>query len=315
MDGVFYARSELTDPWAIAMPPIPNCLMFHVVTAGRCWLEDDAGDPVRLEPGVFALIPHGEGHRLSCTPGQPAVDLFDIPREEIGEHYEVIRHGGDPGGGGQSTQLICGAVRFEHPAARRLASFLPRRMVIESWTAPQSAWIRSTLHLMAEEARAMQPGGETLITRLADILVIQAIRTWIAEDPAARTGWLGALQDPQIGRALQQIHRDPAAAWSVASLAAAASMSRSAFAARFAALVGESPMQYVARHRMQQAVTWLREETTPMAEIARRLGYCSEAAFSRAFKRVIGQSPGAVRRAGVRGPIADEPRTMAGPDA
>jgi len=295
MSGVFCTRSEFTEPWGLALPAMPDCLMFHVVTSGRCWLEDEAAGPRLLQPGVFALVPHGEGHRLSSAPGIAAAQLFDLPREQISERYEILRHGS----GGAATHMVCGAVRFDHPAAQHLVKLLPRRIILEAWSSPQMNWIQSTLRLMAVEAEQLRPGGETLVTRLADILVIQAIRSWIAEDPAAQTGWLGALQDKQIGRALLLIQRDPARVWTVASLAAEVAMSRSAFAVRFAELVGQSPMQYVAQWRMHIALTWLKEEDAPLSDLAGRLGYQSEAAFSRAFKRVIGLSPGAVRRNGV----------------
>lgn len=149
---------------------------------------------------------------------------------------------------------------------------------------------------MADEARVLKPGGEEIITRLADILVIQVIRAWIMETPAAKTGWLGALQDPQIGHAPLCIHRDPGRAWSITSLASEVAMSRSAFAARFTDLVGEPPMHYVTRWQMYLALTWLKEEEAPLVDVAERLGYQSEAAFSRAFKRHIGVPPGAARR-------------------
>jgi len=197
-----------------------------------------------------------------------------------------------------ATSLVCGAVRFDHPAAHHLVKLLPRMISVEAWSSPQADWIQSTLRFMAAEAQALRPGGETVITRLADILVIQAIRSWIAQDPAAQTGWLGALQDEQIGRAISLIHRDPARAWTVASLAAEVAMSRSAFAARFTELVGEPAMHHVARWRMYVALTWLKEDGAALGELASRLGYQSEAAFSRAFKRIIGVSPGAVRRNG-----------------
>lgn len=129
-------------------------------------------------------------------------------------------------------------------------------------------------------------------------MVIQAIRSWIAEDPTAQTGWLGALYDDRIGPAVLRIQRDPARPWTVASLGREVAMSRSAFAARFRGLVGETPMQYITRWRMHLAATWLREGEAPLTEPASRLGYQSEAAFSRAFRRVIGLSPGAVRRQG-----------------
>src|SRR5262249_26973974 len=140
-------------------------------------------------------------------------------------------------------------------------------------------------------------GGETVITRLADILVIQAIRAWIARDPAAQTGWLGALRDKRIGGALALIHRSPAAAWTLASLPARVGMSRSAVAARFTSLVGESAMHYVMKWKMHTALLWILENDIALSEVAARLGYESEAAFSRAFKRVLGVSPGASQMA------------------
>ena len=292
MSGIIYSRCEFTAPWGLALPALPGCLMFHVVTAGECWLEVEGVAPCLLRPGELALVPHGEGHRLASAPGLPAAGLFGLPREEVGERYEVLRQGG----GGAPTRLICGAVRFDHPAARHLVDALTRLFGVAVWSAPEREWLASTLRFMAAEARALRPGGEAVITRLADILVIQAIRAWMARDPAARTGWLGALRDPQIGQAIALIHRDPARPWTVAALAAEVAMSRSAFAARFTALVGEPPLHYVRRWRMLVAVTWLQEDGAALGELAARLGYESEAAFSRAFKRVMGVSPGAARR-------------------
>lgn len=292
MSGVFYTRSEFTAPWGLALPAFPDCLMFHVVTSGRCWLEIEGADPHLLQPGNLALVPHGEGHRLLSEPGVPAAKLFDLPREQISERYEILRHGQ----GGTAANMICGTVRFDHPAAHQLVRLLPKLICIEAWQSPQMEWIQSTLHLMATEAREMRPGGETIITRLADILIVQTIRSWMAEDPLAQTGWLGALQDKQIGYAILLVQRDPGRVWTVASLAEEIAMSRSAFAARFKKLVGESPMQYITRWRMNVALTWLRNEEMSVGELADRLGYQSEAAFSRAFKRFIGVSPGAARR-------------------
>lgn len=150
--------------------------------------------------------------------------------------------------------------------------------------------------------RAEGIGERRALTRLADILVIQALRAWLAQDPAAQRGWLGALQDPQLGRAIASIHRDPARAWTLAALAKEAAMSRSAFAARFSTRVGEPAMQDLARWRMHLAHAQLQEGDVALAELAERLGYGSEAAFSRAFKRFLGVSPGAVRRASSAAP-------------
>ena len=266
--------------------------MFHFVTAGRCRLDVKGSAALELRPGELALVPHGEGHKLASARGVPAAKLFDLYREPVSERYEILRHGG----GGAATRIVCGAVRFEHPTAVHLVSLLPSVICSPAGNSPQTEWIHGTLRFMAGEASTMAPGSETIVTRLADILVIQAIRAWIASDPAAHGGWLGALQDRHIGRAMALIHREPARDWTLASLAAEVAMSRSALAARFTAKVGEPVMQYLTRWRMHLAMTRLRETDVGIGELADDLGYGSEAAFSRAFKRTLGMPPGAVRR-------------------
>jgi len=294
MNGLLYSCCEFSEPWGMELPPIGDCLMFHVVISGRCLLEVDGAELTPLQQGDLALVPHGEGHRLLSEPGAAAPHLFDIPREEVSEHYEIVRHGG----GGAATRMVCGVVRFDEPAAQQLVKLLPKVIRVEASNSPEMEWIQTTLRLMAVEARDVRPGGETVTTRLADILVIQAIRSWIAQDGVAQSGWLGALQDKQIGPAISLIHREPGRVWTVASLADEVAMSRSAFAARFTELVGEPAMQYVTRWRMHVALTRLKDDEAPLGELADRLGYQSEAAFSRAFKRFIGISPGAARRNG-----------------
>lgn len=292
MSGTFYAVSDLSGPWGMDMPPLPDSMMFHFVTEGRCWLTVEGEEPRCLEPGALALVPHGRGHALTSEPGGATVDLFDLPRQELHERYELIRVDGE----GPTVRLVCGAVHFDDPAARRLVEFLPRMICVDAWDAPQMEWLHSTLRFMGSEARDLKPGGETIITRLADVLVIQVLRTWIARANDVGQGWLRAIQDPKIGRAIALVHRDPAQPWSVDSLAEAVRMSRSSFAAHFRQLTGETPMQYVTQWRISVALSWLREEKLSLAELATRLGYRSEAAFSRAFKRTTGVSPGRVRR-------------------
>jgi len=291
MNGAFYCHSELTAPWGLTLPPMSGYIWFHVVTAGRLRLETEDGHSEWLQPSELALVPHGTGHRLRSEPGAAAPPILDLPLEQVSDRYEVLRHGG----GGARTTLICGAVRFDHAAARNLVQILPETVHIQASQSSQIDLMQSTLRLMAAEARELRPGGEAVMTRLADILVIQAIRSWIETDPAARTGWVGALRDRQIGRAMTLIHRDPARPWTLASLAGELAMSRS-FAARFSELVDEPAMQYLTRWRMQLALHALQEEGATVAELANRLGYRSEAAFARAFKRVIGTAPGAVKR-------------------
>jgi AraC-like DNA-binding protein len=292
MNGAYYCRSELTAPWGLTLPPMPGYLWFHVVTSGRIWLETGDDERNWIQLGDLALVPHGHGHVLRSEPGAPAPGILELERELVSGRYEILRHGA----GGAPTGLICGAVRFAHPAAANLIEILPKTIHVEASSNPRLDWMHSMLRLMAAEASELRPGGEAVITRLGDILVIQAIRAWMESDPAAQSGWLGALQDPKIGRAISLIHRDPARDWTVAALAHELAMSRSAFAARFTELVGEPVMTYVARWRMHVAVAALKEEGATVGQLADRLGYRSEAAFSRAFKRVIGASPGAIRR-------------------
>ena len=284
MSGTFYCRNELTAPWGATMPDMADCLWFHVLTSGRCDVEVD-GQVISLEPGDVLLVPGGQRHRLFYGEAESPV-VTTLPHEFETENYAILRHGG----GGAVTHLVCGAVRFDHPAAKHLVTVLPNVLHVR-----QADDMRATIDLMAAEAKAVRPGGEAVITRLADVLVIQTIRSWLATDPAARTGWLGALQDQQIGQALALIHRDPAQPWTVERLAHRTAMSRSAFAARFTELVGEPAMRYVTRWRMHVAMNRLKNRDSTVSEIARGLGYESEAAFSRAFKRIVGVSPGQAR--------------------
>jgi AraC-like DNA-binding protein len=289
MSGAFYCRSEFTEPWGLTLPPLPDYLWFHVVTAGRLSIDLGDGELTTLHSGDLALVTQGAGHRLCSSPDAPMPGILDLERDEISDRYEILRHGG----GGPLSRVMCGAVRFDDPAARSLVALLPEIIFID---AAGAAPMQATVGLIAAETKDLRAGGEAVITRLADVLVIQAIRGWIETDPAAQTGWLGALRDEHIGRALALIHGDPARAWTVEALARELAMSRSAFAARFTQLVGEPVMQYVTDWRMRVAVDALRTEGATIAELAGRLGYRSEAAFARAFKRVVGVAPGTIKR-------------------
>jgi len=291
LTGTLYSRAELTAPWGIALPPFEGCMMFHVVTSGHCWLAVDGDEPRLLRQGSLALVPHGNGHSIRRRPEDGTVPLFDIPVEQVSDRYEIMHYGG----GGDLTQLTCGVVRFNHVAGRQLIALLPKVLQVDSWADDEGSWLQSTLRFIAHEARALRPGGETVITHLADILIIQAIRAWIDSAPEAERGWLAALRDVQVGKALAAIHREPEKAWTVASLASEVGMSRSGFSARFTTLVGESAMRYLTQWRMQLAHAQLQETSDSLSVLADRLGYQSEAAFCRAFKREFGVPPGSVR--------------------
>ena len=293
MRGTFYSRTEASAPWALEMPAIADSVSFHVVTAGSCWLEVPDAQPVELRPGDLALVPHGRGHILASSPGvRPAARVDLLPQHYLGEHYSVLTYGG----GGATSRLICGIVGFDEPAARALLKTLPPVLHVDATIGSGPTLVHDTVRLMASELADLRPGGETVTTRLADILVVQAIRTWLEHDPAARTGWLGALHDERIGRAITAIHRDPGDDWSLERLAREAAMSRSTFAARFTELVGQPAMTYLTHWRMSVAHTRLQEGTSTVSSIAASLGYRSDAAFTRAFTRTTGRTPSAVRR-------------------
>lgn len=291
LSGTFFCRSELSAPWGIELPPMSESLMFHIVTKGSAWIAFSNGDKFQMEAGDFVLVPQGRGHAILDSPDTRAINLFDYERPLLSPRYELL----EIDGGGTPTSLICGMGALKDPAAKRMVSLLPGFIPMRAAT-PGNEWLRGSVQVMMEEARSLGPGGDAVITRFSDILVVQAIRHWLRNDPGARSGWLGALQDPQVGRALALIHRDPTHPWTVATLAGAVGVSRSGLAARFADLVGETPMTYLRQWRFEVARNWLRDTDQTQAEIAEQLGYESEASFSRAFKKATGQTPGSVRR-------------------
>lgn len=264
--------------------------MFHIMTSGSCLLNVQE-ERIQLNAGDFALVPHGQGHALLSDDEVSPTPLLDTKRDLITEHYETL----SLGEGEESATMICGAVRFEHPVALRIMEVLPKIIHLKS-THDENESIRNTIRLIVSEASVLNLGGDALITRLSDILVIQTVRSWIEQNAEARKGWFGALHDPQIGKAISSIHREPTFHWSLETLAQNVGMSRSAFAARFMSLIGESPMQYVRHWRMRIAIDHLKENRDTIATIAEAFGYESEAAFSRAFKKSIGTSPGSFRK-------------------
>jgi len=290
LESSFYARSELKAPWGLSFT-VSDGPSFHMIVAGCCWLRIDA-ERIPLRAGDLVLLPHGEEHQIADPPEAEAVSLVALPSERVGQNAALLCYGGD----GPAALLICGGVRFAGPLAHPLLDLLPRVLLHRDEQETAHAWLDATLAMLGAEALSLRPGSAAVMTRLADILVLQTIRVWLERDKGRRFGWLRALSDPDIGSALALIHRRAEDPWTVASLAREVHLSRSVFAERFSRLVGMSPMQYVTRWRMSLASSWLREEHMTASEAAHRLGYSSEAAFSRAFKRHHQMPPGAFRR-------------------
>jgi AraC-like DNA-binding protein len=289
LSGVSYCRTEVTAPWGIEIPAEEGAV-FHFVAEGGCWLRTASLSPQRLEAGDMVLLPRGAGHALVDVPDGVARPVGAMSREPLGERTFRLRGGG----GGTRALLVCCDLGFEDSSVHPLLQLMPEVLLVRGAEAADPSLVM-LLETMAAEIAAQRIGGATVMARLADTIITRVIRGWVETRSGDTTGWLTAIRDPQIGRALAAIHRRPEHAWSVTALADVAGMSRSLFSERFTAVVGASPAQYVTRWRMHLARTWLRAGR--VSEVAARLGYQSEAAFSRAFKRAVGHAPSEQRRA------------------
>lgn len=295
LTGTFYCQSRLTAPWGVAIPGFDNVMSFAVIAGGRCWMTVGSGEPFQVEKGDLLLITKGMSLSFRSDLKTALLTLDELPIRKITELYEVLEFGG----GGEETSIMYGIVRLDHAASGLLMQLLPDVLKIDTWAEDVGGWLQGTLQFITREASELKPGGETVITRLADVVVIEAIRRWINTAPEANRGWLQAARDPQIGRAVLAIHRSPANDWTVETLAQVAGMSRSAFSARFTQLVGMPVIEYLTTWRMHLARAKLLETSQSIGAIAAGLGYQSEPAFNRAFKRVFSAPPGQVRREGL----------------
>ncbi len=292
VSSVCYGRVELGAPWGVQVRG-GEAASFHVLLRGNCWLEVEGMEPVALTSGDLFALPHGHAHVLRdamTTEPVPLSDLIAGSPQTLGGALRV-------GGGGPTSTLVCGCFHFEDRKNNPLLSVLPPLVMVKGEDGRAVQWLEPTLQFMACEAASGRPGSKTVISRLADVLFIQIVRAFLASTPESHRGWLRALTEPQIGTALSLIHQNPNHGWTVANLAAKVGMSRSTFAGRFVEFVGEPPLHYVTRWRMQKAAALLREGSKTLADIADRVGYESEAAFSKAFKRWVGAAPGAYRKA------------------
>lgn len=282
-----YCRSELASPWGLHFAS-RNCAVFHVLHRGNGFFQISGDNEwLPFHEGDLLLLPKGHEHTIVETPNTPP--LRNLELDQWGECV-LMRWSDAP-----NAVILCGTFDFEYLRAASLFRYLPDMITIPySVNSP----LNRVLALMAEEAESQRPAKEVVLRRLADILFVQIVQRWVEIHAQQNSGWLGAFHDPLIGKALELIHLQPQHAWTVASLARAVACSRSAFAARFTALVSEPPIEYLTRWRMQIASRLLTEEPAlTIGEIAARVGYHSEAAFSKAFKRLLGVSPITYRNA------------------
>jgi AraC-like DNA-binding protein len=261
--------------------------VFHAVTAGSCWLRISEQEPRELVAGDVVLLPAGVAHVLASAPSGPVRLWNDIAKAQArSEAGEIVLDG--PGG---SAHVLCAAYDYDCDVAHPLITLLPPVLFVSSHESAPADTMRATLSALQRELASRPAAWGTVVDRLIDVLFVHVLRAWLASDGRRETSWLGALRDPGIARALTVMHSNPAAPWTIASLARETSLSRATLTRRFTSLVGEPPLSYLTRWRMDVAAQRLRETNDAVSAIARRVGYTSEFAFSRAFTRLRGDAP------------------------
>jgi AraC family transcriptional activator of mtrCDE len=283
-NAVVLCRSRMPAPWGMKISAREG-VMFHIVTEGACWLRRPEADPLRLSEGDLVLLPQGLDH-----------DVVDDPASKAEPLGAFLSKPSFPPNGSPTTTLICGVYLADVELAHPMLLALPTVMHFAARTVQATPPLASTLALLRAEIEAPSPGSEALVQHLFDVLFVYIVRAWTDEGSLERRGWLSALKEPALSKAMARIHAEPAKTWTVETLAREAGLSRAAFARRFAEQVGEPPLSYLTRWRMIVASRLLNSSGASLAEVAERVGYESEFAFSRAFKRSRGVSPARFRQ-------------------
>jgi AraC-like DNA-binding protein len=304
LSGAVYFDFDLSSPWvaeappsrelaAIVMPRAQRVIEYHLIAHGACWGQVVGGEPVRLREGDVIAFPHGDAHVLSSAPGMrmaPSLKMFVRGAASLPIFHEL------GGGGDERARIVCCFLGLDDRPFNPLLSALPPVIHLSAY-GPQATtgWLATLMHIAVTESRGTRAGGENVLGRLSELIFVETIRRYLETLPPSQAGWLAGVRDPTVGQALAALHADPATAWTVDRLARAVGASRSVLAERFAMLVGQPPMQYLAMWRMQLASRRLRDGE-PVGAVAAAVGYESEAAFSRTFKRLVGHAPGAWRK-------------------
>jgi AraC-like DNA-binding protein len=272
---------RLSSPWSLHFPPVKGA-GFHVVLEGSCWLVAPEGPPLRLGPGDVAFLHRGRGHGLAEDPATAlaAIEAGAAPADTSAA---------------ASVTLLCGSYQLDQVRPHPLLRDLPDVLHLPAKVGRHPS-LRTTVELLGTELGAARPGTDAVVPALVDILLFFILRTWIDEQPELDGGWPAALATPGIAAALEAIHAEPARPWTVEELGRCAGMSRAVFARRFAALVGEPPLTYLTRWRLQRAAHLLRSSDEPLRAISERIGYTSSFAFAKSFKRAYGVAPGTYRK-------------------
>jgi len=296
MRGTLYFRTSFTKPWGVAVPAYENVARFHFAHRGQCLVAvDGADEPVSLAQGDLIIIPHGAAHDLYCghLPERTIMPLDAVLQKSGYDGSGVLVYGG--GGPHSETQLICGHFSFVPKARHILMERLPPYIHIQNYGESAGKWMEATLRLIGEEAGGTRMGGDLIALKMSEVILAQAVRSFMESDEAVNWG-LGAFSDANLRRALDAFHKSPTEAWTVASLAQAAGMSRTSFAVAFQKSMNMTPMEYVTGWRLEIAKKQLSNPTKTLSDAAESAGYASDSAFSRAFKKATGLTPAVFKK-------------------
>ena len=309
LTGAVFLEMELRAEWSyltvpartiadMLMPNADHVIPYHLVTEGKCYARLVDGDPVELGAGDLILFPGGDRHILA-TASEAALRLK--PVDIAGESLDTLLKRGDitalrTGDSGKATRIVCGFLACDRRLAEPILLSLPRLFKVSMRDGGAAAWVQSSIRYSVSESASARPGSAMVLARLSEVLFAEAIRHYMDRLSPDQPGWLAALRDRHVGRTLALLHEQPAFPWTVDELSKQVGLSRSALGERFKTLIGVAPMQYLTRWRILLAAAQLRESSVPIIQVAVEVGYESEAAFNRAFKRELGLPPAAWRK-------------------
>jgi AraC-like DNA-binding protein len=327
--GAFFFYVEGAHPWVVEtsqagdlipliMPGVEHLMEFHGIASGSCWAAVVGGEAIQLNKGDVILFPHGDAHVMSSAPGMRAEvldgGLHFTPRPPQlpycltpGQGASVARLDG----GGEETTVVCGFLGCDAKPFNPLLASMPRVLRMPGIACEGTSWVANFLRSVVEESSRKRPGGEAVLERMSEMLFVEVLRRYVDTLPPDQTGWLAGMRDVAVGRALALMHERPADTWTLEELGDQAGLSRSVLHERFVHFIGQTPMQYLSQWRMQIAARRLRDSDAKVVDIALEVGYENEPAFSRAFRRAVGESPGAWRRAHRAHTTAHAPVTSA----
>jgi len=302
LQGALFYNAEFSSPWSIRAassqglvryfaPGTDNVIIYHLLTEGRACVRLNDGTCVNLKAGDIVMLPHGDPHIMENGPPTPTVDESDQLGEVLAQGLKLWRLGG----GGEVTKFVCGYMACDPRLSQVFLSGLPPLFKVSIRNDASGRWLENSIRFSVDEAGHYLAGGEAVRAKLSEVLFVETLRAYISNLSAEQSGWLAGARDAEVGRALAMMHRNPAHPWTIAALAKEAGVSRSVLAERFRYFLNEPPMAYLTRWRLQLGAQMLSSTSHSVAQIAAEVGYESEAAFNRAFKREFGAPPARFR--------------------